>query len=101
MKLGRSHCGDVHIVKESPVLSFLFLKELQPLDLPFSLKNTLSMQLLLNPLGDFDETWNKERSHCVDVHIVKGALSNYFSRSYGSWTWVFFLKNTFVSHNSS
>jgi hypothetical protein len=32
---------------------------------------------------DFDETWCKERSHCVDVHIVRGALFNYFSKSYG------------------
>jgi hypothetical protein len=31
--------------------------------------------------GDFDETWYKERSHCGDVHIVRGPLSNYFSRS--------------------
>jgi hypothetical protein len=49
---------------------------------------TLTSQLLLNPYGDFDETWHKERSHCGDVHtcIVRGALSNYFSRSYGLWT---------------
>jgi hypothetical protein len=44
--------------------------------LAFSLKNTL--QLLLKPLGDFDENWYKERSHCVDVHIVRGTLSNSF-----------------------
>jgi hypothetical protein len=29
---------------------------------------------------DFDETWYmyKERSHCGDVHIIRGALSNYY-----------------------
>jgi hypothetical protein len=64
--------------KRNPVQSFL--KELRPLDLAFSLKNTLSLQLLLNTLDDFDETWYKERSHCVDVHIVREALSNYFPR---------------------
>jgi hypothetical protein len=29
-------------------------------------------------MGDFDENWYKERSHCVDVHVVRVALSNYF-----------------------
>jgi hypothetical protein len=38
------------------------------------------------PFGDFDETWYKERSHCVDVHIIRGLPSNYFSGSYGLWT---------------
>jgi hypothetical protein len=33
--------------------------------------------------GDFNETRYKERSHCADVHIVRGALSIYFSRSSG------------------
>jgi hypothetical protein len=42
------------------------------------MKKLLSSQLLLNPSGDFDETWYKERSHCVDVHIIRGALSNIF-----------------------
>ena len=70
--------------KGTPVPSLS--KELQPLDLAFSVKSTLSLQLLLNPLGDFDETWYKERSHCVDVHIIRGPLSNYFSGSYGLWT---------------
>ena len=70
--------------KGTPVL--LLPKELQPLDLAFSVKSTLSLQLLLNSLGDFDETWYKERSHCVDVHIIRGPLSNYFSGSYGLWT---------------
>jgi hypothetical protein len=37
----------------------------------------LSLQLLLNPLGDFDETWYKQRSHYLDVHIVRLVLSNY------------------------
>jgi hypothetical protein len=37
-----------------------------------------SSQLLLNPLGDFNENWYKEGSHCVDVHIIRGTLSNYF-----------------------
>jgi hypothetical protein len=36
-------------------------------------------------LGDFDETWYKERSQCGDVHIVREVLSNYFSMSYGPW----------------
>jgi hypothetical protein len=31
---------------------------------------TLSLQHRLNPLGDFDETWYKERSHIGDVHIA-------------------------------
>jgi hypothetical protein len=44
----RSHCVDVHIVRGA--LSNYFLKDLRPLDLAFSLKNTLSSQLLLNPL---------------------------------------------------
>ena len=39
---------------------------------------TLSSQLLLNPWGDFDETWYKERSQCGDVHIARGVLSNVF-----------------------
>jgi hypothetical protein len=30
---------------------------------------TLSSQLLLNPLGDFDKTWYKGSSQYVDVHI--------------------------------
>jgi hypothetical protein len=54
----------------------LFFKELQPLDLVFSLKNTLSLQLLLGisiKLGT-----KKARSHCGDVHSVRGALCNYF-----------------------
>jgi hypothetical protein len=55
-----------------------FYKELRPLDLAFSLKNTLSFQLLLNPLGDFDETWYKETSHSVDEHNVRGTLSKFF-----------------------
>jgi hypothetical protein len=29
------------------------------------------LQPLLNPLGKLYETLNKERSHCVDVHIIK------------------------------
>jgi hypothetical protein len=37
-------------------------------------------------LRGFDETWCKERSHCGDVHIVREALSIYFSRSYNPWT---------------
>jgi hypothetical protein len=40
--------------KGSPVQ--LFFKELRPLDLSFSLKNILSSQVLLNLLGDFNET---------------------------------------------
>jgi hypothetical protein len=63
--------------KGSPVQ--LFFKMLQTLDLAF----TLSLQFLLKSLEDFDETWYKERSHCVDVYIVRGILSNHFSRSYG------------------
>jgi hypothetical protein len=47
------------------------------LDFAFSLKNTVSLQVLLNLLGDFDETWYKERSDCLHVHIVRGAVSNY------------------------
>jgi hypothetical protein len=41
-----------------------------------------------SPFGDFNETWYKGRSHFVNVHVtyIKGALSNYFSRSYGPWT---------------
>jgi hypothetical protein len=53
------------------------------MELAFSLKNTLSLQLLLNPLGNFNETWYKERSYCKNVHILSEALSNYFSRIYG------------------
>jgi hypothetical protein len=44
---------------------------------------TLPSQNPLNPLRDFYETIYKERSHCVDVHIVWGALFNYFSKRYG------------------
>jgi hypothetical protein len=40
------------------------------------LKNILSSQVLLNLLGDFNETWYKERSHYVDMHIIRGGLSN-------------------------
>jgi hypothetical protein len=54
----------------------LFLKELRPLTCLFFF--FLSLHLLLNPLGDFDETWYQERSHYVDVHIVRVALSNFF-----------------------
>ena len=50
----RSQCGDVHIARG--VLSDVFLKELGPLDLGFSMQNTLSSQLLLNPWGNFNET---------------------------------------------
>jgi hypothetical protein len=31
------------------------------------------------PFGNVDETWYKERSHYVDMHIVREALSSYFS----------------------
>ena len=55
-------------------LVLLLSKELWPLHLAFSLNSTLSLQLLLNPLGDFYETSYKERSHCVDVHIIRGPL---------------------------
>jgi hypothetical protein len=65
----------------------LFVKELGPMDLAFSLKNTLSSQLLLNPVEDFDETWYKKRLHCADMHIIMGALSNFFfTLSFGPWT---------------
>jgi hypothetical protein len=59
-----------------------------------SLKNTLSSQLLLtfNAVGDFNETWYKEISHCRDVHIVKGTLFNYISSSYGPGLDIFFEK---------
>jgi hypothetical protein len=43
-----------------------------------SVPMTLSLQLVLNPLRDFDETWYKERSHCVDKRIIRGPLSYYF-----------------------
>jgi hypothetical protein len=33
-------------------------------------------------LEDFDETWYKERPHCVGIHIVRRALFK-FSRSNG------------------
>ena len=56
----------------------MFLKELGPFDLGFSMQNTLSSQLLLNPWEDFDETWYKERSQFGDVHIVRGVLSDIF-----------------------
>jgi hypothetical protein len=46
------------------------------LDLAIPFKNTFSSQLLLNRLGDFDKIWDKERSHCGDVHILR----NYSSR---------------------
>jgi hypothetical protein len=58
--------------KGSPVQSFS--KELKRLDLAFSLKNTLFLQVLLNPLGDFNETWYKEGQNFVDVHDIKRAL---------------------------
>jgi hypothetical protein len=29
------------------------------------------------PFGEFDETWYKERSHYVYVHIIRRALFNY------------------------
>jgi hypothetical protein len=75
----RSQCGDVHIVRGALHVHWqLFIKELWPLDLAFSLKNTLSSQLPLSCLEDFDETKYKERSHCGDVHIVRGALYNDF-----------------------
>jgi hypothetical protein len=31
-----------------------------------------------NPLGDFYETWYKEKSHCVDLDNTRGLLSIYF-----------------------
>jgi hypothetical protein len=30
------------------------------------------------PLGNLDETLDKERSHCENMHIVMGAMCNYF-----------------------
>ena len=48
------------------------------MDLGFSMQNTLSSQLLLNPWGDLNETWYKERSQCGDFHIARGVLSNVF-----------------------
>jgi hypothetical protein len=59
-----------------------YLKELCTLDLTFSLKNALSSQLLLNPLGDFDKTWYKERSQCAGVHITKEMMFPTVQRNY-------------------
>jgi hypothetical protein len=54
-------------------LSNYFLRSSDPLDFAFSLKNTLYLQLLLNPFGGF--RWNLvERSQCTVVHITKGMM---------------------------
>jgi hypothetical protein len=53
-----------------------------------------SSQTLLNLLADFDETCDKEKSHCVDVHIIRGALSNYFPRSYSIFFEKYFVFTT-------
>jgi hypothetical protein len=58
--------------KGSPVQ--LFFKELQPLDLAFSMKNTLSSQFILNPLEDFHETSQKEKTQWGGMHIVREDL---------------------------
>jgi hypothetical protein len=69
-------CTNVHVVREA--LSNFFFYEIP---VPHALAlNTISSQLLLNPMGDFDETWYKERSHCVDVHIVRRARLIIFQR---------------------
>jgi hypothetical protein len=44
------------------------------LELRVFLYKILCPQLLLNSLGDFFETWYKERSQCVDVHITREML---------------------------
>jgi hypothetical protein len=51
---------------------------------------TLSLQLL-------DETWYKERSHCVDMNIIMGALSNYFFNELHPLDLAFSFKNTLSS----
>jgi hypothetical protein len=81
--------------KDHIVEMFILLGELCPIifqrvtapRLCIFFEKYFSLQLLLNHFGDIDETWHKERSHCGHVHIVREALFNYFSRSYGLWTW--------------
>jgi hypothetical protein len=68
--------------KGSPVQ--LFFKEIWTMDLAFSLKNLLSLQLLLNPLGDFGETLYREGSHCGVLHILREALPNFLKKCYYS-----------------
>jgi hypothetical protein len=61
--------------------------------LSFFFEEKILSSQLLNPVGVFDETWNKERSHCVDVYIVMRALqSNYLKRSYDLIDLAFFFK---------
>jgi hypothetical protein len=74
--------------KGSPIQ--LFFKELQPLDLAFSLKNNLSLQVL-NFFGDFDETWYKGRSHCA---ICRGSCVQLFFKELRPLDLTFSLKNT-------
>jgi hypothetical protein len=47
-------------------------------------------------LGDFDETWYKERLHHVDVHIIRGTISNFFKEVW-LLDFAFSLKNTLSS----
>jgi hypothetical protein len=68
-----------------------FLKEFRSLDLAFSLKNTLSSQLLLKHLGILMRLGIR-KNQCVNVHIVMGALSNFFSRISAPGLNIFFEK---------
>jgi hypothetical protein len=49
------------------------------------------------PFGVFLETWYRERSHCVDVHIVRGALSILFFKELRLMDLAFSLKNTVLA----
>jgi hypothetical protein len=78
MELGtkKDHNEEMYILLGEP-FPIIFQGVMAP-GLGYVLLNTLSLQLLLNPIDEFDGTWYKERLHCIDVHIIRGALSNYY-----------------------
>jgi hypothetical protein len=76
--------------KNVGVLCYTRCQSVRPY-VPFNLNGIL----LLNPLGEFDENWHKDRSHCGDVHIVRKALSNVLTRNLRFLDLVFFEKYLF------
>jgi hypothetical protein len=57
-------------------------------------------QLLLDPLGDFyfNETWYKERSHCVECENCKESPVQSFLKELWPRSLIFLLKNTSSQH---
>jgi hypothetical protein len=78
---GRSHRGDMHYVRG--VLSIIFQGVTNPGFISIFCEKFFVFATPHTPFWDFDETLYKDRSHCRDVHILRGAFLNSLTRSYG------------------